>query len=341
MSLLFQPCFVIAEAGVNHNGSLDMALELVDAAALAGSDAVKFQTFVTSEALSAHAFKADYQMANSDDPAEDAISMISKLELDEKAHLVLIERCRQRGIRFMSTAFDLGSVDLLLKLGMEIFKIPSGEITNYPLLNKIGHLNKKLIVSTGMATMEEIDDAIKLLTASGTKRDNITLLHCTTEYPAPFADINLKAMLAMREQFGLNVGYSDHSPGISIPVAAVALGASIIEKHLTLDNTLPGPDHKASLEPWQFKDMVTAIKNVEKALGDGCKRPMPSEIPNIPVARKSIVAARAIKAGEILSADNLAAKRPGTGMSPMLWPRLLGRAASRDYNQDDFINELL
>jgi N,N'-diacetyllegionaminate synthase len=328
---------IIAEAGVNHNGDLDLARRLVDVAAEAGADLVKFQTFSAERLATAQAAKADYQRQNTA-AAESQHAMLRRLELDAAAHEMLIEHCRSRGIGFFSTGFDVESVDLLARLGQRRFKIPSGEITNLPLLRHIGAFGLPLILSTGMATLEEVAAALKALEQAGTPRSLVTVLHCTTEYPAPMSDVNLRAMLAMRDAFGVSIGYSDHTNGIEVAIAAVALGATIIEKHFTTDRNLPGPDHKASLEPGELRAMVAAIRNIEVALGDGVKKPSPSEVKNRPIARKSLVAAVPIRAGEVLSAANLAVKRPGTGLSPMLWDEVLGRTARRDYAADELID---
>jgi N,N'-diacetyllegionaminate synthase len=327
---------IIAEAGVNHNGDMDLAHRLVDAAADAGADIVKFQTFSADRLVTADARKAEYQREGTA-ADESQYAMIKRLELSRPAHIELIERCRSRGIAFFSTAFDEQSVDLLVDLGLEWFKVASGEITNLPLLRRIGREGKPVILSTGMATLGDIESAMAVLENAGTRRDRITVLHCNTEYPTPMADVNLRAMLSIGDAFGVRIGYSDHTPGTEVAIAAVALGASIIEKHFTLDRTLPGPDHKASLEPTELKAMVQAIRNIEQALGDGIKRPTASESKNIAVARKSLVAARAIRAGEIFDATNLGVKRPGTGVSPMLWDEVIGRKAPRDFAADELI----
>ncbi|MDX2479076.1 MAG: N-acetylneuraminate synthase, partial [Desulfuromusa sp.] len=325
-----QAVFIIAEAGVNHNGSLDLARQLVDVAAEAGADAVKFQTFKAESLVSLDAPKAAYQTQTTATD-ESQFTMIKKLELNLDAHHLLLAHCRDRGIQFLSSPFDLESVDLLLGLGIEIFKIPSGEITNLPYLRKIGSLNKKVILSTGMSTMREIEAAIQVLFTAGLKKTQLTILHCNTEYPTPMADVNLRAMQALADNFDIKVGYSDHTLGIEIAIAAVALGATVIEKHITLDNNLSGPDHQASLEPLELAAMVRAIRNLEQAMGDGIKKPTPSEEKNRPIARKSIVACRQIKQGELLSSDNLTAKRPATGISPMEWDQLIGTPASKDF----------
>jgi len=331
-----QPVFIIAEAGVNHNGDLQLAKKLIDVAAAAGADAVKFQTFKAETLVSRKAPKADYQQQTTS-ADESQFEMIKRLELDPGAHQCLIDHCRDRHIMFMSSPFDLESIDLLAQLGMEIFKIPSGEITNLPYLRKIGGLETPIILSTGMSTLGDIDAALQILYAAGLAKELLTLLHCNTEYPTPMADVNLRAMLTLAEQFDVAVGYSDHTLGIEIPIAAVALGAKVIEKHITLDNNLPGPDHRASLEPQQLNEMVSAIRNLERALGDGVKRASPSEEKNRPIARKSIVAKRPIKQGEILSAENLTVKRPGTGISPMEWDSVVGTSARKDFQKDEVI----
>lgn len=327
---------IIAEAGVNHNGDLEMARQLVAAAAAAGADIVKFQTFSARKLVTSGAAKAAYQIATTGND-EGQLDMIRKLELSRQDHEVLIDECRRHGIRFFSTAFDTDSFDMLMDMGLDQVKVPSGELTNLPLLRHMTRHGLPVMLSTGMATLGEVEAAVDVIERNGTPRRLITVLHCTTEYPAPMQDVNLRAMLSMKAAFGVEVGYSDHTPGIEIPVAAVALGATIIEKHFTLDCNLPGPDHKASLEPDRFKAMVDAIRNVEIALGDGIKRPSASEIKNKPIARKSLVAARHIRAGERFSAENLAAKRPGTGISPMQWDAVIGRVAVRDFQADELI----
>ncbi len=330
--------FIIAEAGVNHNGNEAIAHKLVDAAAEAGADAVKFQTFRASELVSASAPKALYQRRTTD-VTESQLSMIRRLELDETAHRSLMEHCSQRGIRFLSSPFDLHSIDFLHSLGLEAFKIPSGEITNIPYLRRIGSCGVPVILSTGMSVLGEIEKALEVLEHVGTPRERITLLHCTTEYPAPVGEINLRAMETLLRAFpGIaGVGYSDHTQGIHIPVAAAAMGACVIEKHFSLDRNMEGPDHKASLEPDELASMVRAIRDVERARGDGIKRPTDSELSNIRVARKSLVAARPIQKGEVFSEENLTVKRPGTGVSPLLWDDYIGRTASRDYQTDELI----
>lgn len=328
---------IIAEAGVNHNGSLEMARQLVASAAAAGADVVKFQSFVTSKIISREAPKAEYQKGTTGDD-ESQYEMVRKLELSRSDHEALIEECRRHGIAFLSTAFDTDSFDMLVELGIDQVKIPSGELTNLPLLRYVTRLGKPVILSTGMARLGEIEAAIDIIERAGTPRNRIVVLHCTTEYPTPMEDVNLRAMLTLQQAFGVEVGYSDHTPGIEVSIAAVALGATVIEKHFTLDRNLPGPDHQASLEPHELKAMVDAIRNIERALGDGIKRPSPSEQKNRPIARKSLVASRFIQAGELFSADNLATKRPGTGISPMRWDEIIGRPASRDFAADELID---
>jgi len=328
--------FIIAEAGVNHNGRLDLAKKLIDVAVEAGADVVKFQTFKTEEVISEIAPMAEYQKKNVG-KEKSQIEIVKEFELSFEDFKELKNYCDNKGIMFLSTPFDIESARFLKDLGLEIFKIPSGEITNYLLLREIGSYRKKVILSTGMADLGEIEDAIDVLVDSGTTRENITLLHCTTEYPAPMEEVNLKAILTLKEAFKLPVGYSDHTPGIEVPIAAVALGAVVIEKHFTLDKNLPGPDHKASLEPHELKQMVSAIRNVEKALGNGIKKPSKSELKNRDIARKSIVAKIRIKKGEIFTEENLTTKRPGTGISPIRWDELIGKTANRDYEEDELI----
>ena len=327
---------IIAEAGVNHNGDIELARQLIDVAAAAGADMVKFQTFRAKNLVTTHARKADYQSTEPGDD-ESQHTMIQRLELTRDMHEVLISHCKSRAIKFFSTGFDPESIDLLVDLGLDCFKIPSGEITNLPYLRHVGRFGKRVILSTGMATLGEIESALNVLEREGTPRGRITVLHCNTEYPTPMADVNLRAMRAIREAFNVAVGYSDHTAGIEVAIAAVALGAVVIEKHFTLDRTLPGPDHKASLEPDELKAMVMAIRNIELAMGDGIKRPSASEAKNVSIARKSLVAARAIRAGEYFSESNLAVKRPGDGLSPMLWDEVLGHRAPRDFAPDELI----
>jgi N,N'-diacetyllegionaminate synthase len=327
---------IIAEAGVNHNGDLDMARKLIDVAAEAGADLVKFQTFSADRLVTHTAKKADYQ-TQSTFINESQHDMLLRLELTSEMHQQLIAHCAVQNIGFFSTGFDRESVDLLVSLGQKRFKIPSGEITNLPFLRHIGRFGKPLIMSTGMATLGEIEAAIDVLEQAGTPRANMTVLHCTTEYPTSMADVNLRAMQSIHHAFGVEVGYSDHTLGIEVAVAAVALGASVIEKHFTLDRNLPGPDHKASLEPSELKAMVSAIRNIELALGDGIKRLSASEAKNKPIARKSLVAIQSIKAGELFTEQNITAKRPGSGISPMHWDEVVGKKALRDFGIDALI----
>ncbi|MDD2991796.1 MAG: N-acetylneuraminate synthase [Zoogloea sp.] len=327
---------IIAEAGVNHNGSLELAKKLVASAAAAGADLVKFQSFITGKSIALDAPKAEYQKGTTD-AGESQYEMVRKLELSRADHEELIEECRRHGIGFFSTAFDTDSFDMLLELGLNQVKIPSGELTNLPLLRYMTRHGLPVILSTGMAGLGDIEAALNVIEQAGTPRSLITALHCTTEYPTPMEDVNLRAMVSLKTAFGVDVGYSDHTPGIEIPIAAVALGATVIEKHFTLDRQLPGPDHQASLEPHELKAMVGAIRNIERALGDGIKRPSKSELKNQPIARKSLVATRTIRAGEAFSADNLSAKRPGTGISPMRWDEVIGRPARRDFVTDELI----
>jgi N,N'-diacetyllegionaminate synthase len=328
--------FVIAEAGVNHNGSLELAKRLIDVAVDAGADAVKFQTFRADSLVSKTAQKAEYQKQTTAE-GESQYDMIKRLELDEAAHRALIAHCEEKSIMFLSTPFDHESIEMLNDLGMMIFKIPSGEITNLPYLRHIGRLDKEVILSTGMADLLEVGNALGVLVDTGVPKDKITVLHATTEYPCPIDEVNLRAMLTIRDQLGVKVGYSDHTQGIEVPIAAVAMGARVIEKHFTLDRGMEGPDHKASLEPQELKAMIKGVRNVSQAMGDGVKGPSKSEMKNKVIARKSIVAARAIRCGEILGADNMATKRPGNGLSPMLWDSVVGKRALRDYEADDLI----
>ncbi|MFN9622330.1 MAG: N-acetylneuraminate synthase [Cyanobacteriota bacterium] len=331
-----QRTLVIAEAGVNHNGDLKLAKDLVDAAVMAGADVVKFQTFQANQLATENAEQAVYQRQSSTQ-RQGQLAMLQQLELNHEQHLQLIHYCRQRNIEFLSTAFDLPSVDLLASLNLKRWKIPSGEITNLPYLRLIGSQGKSVLLSTGMASLAEIKAALDVLEQRGTPRSQITVLHCTSEYPAPPEEVNLRAMQTIGQVFGVAVGYSDHTEGIAVPIAAVAMGATVVEKHLTLDRNLPGPDHKASLEPDQFADMVRGIRIIQQALGDGIKRPTVSELANLPVVRKSLVAARMIHAGELFSEANLTAKRPGTGISPMEWDAWIGKPASRDFAADELI----
>ncbi|MFA5335883.1 MAG: N-acetylneuraminate synthase [Candidatus Omnitrophota bacterium] len=328
--------FIIAEAGVNHNGSLKTAIKMVDAAAKAGCDAVKFQTFKAESLACAHAPKAAYQRRSTGRSGSQC-DMLKKLELDDRAHKALKRHCAKRGIEFISTPYDEESVSFLCRLGVKTIKVPSGEITNYPYLRKIGGSGKRVILSTGMSDMGEVKRAVRVLAASGTKRGKITVMQCNSEYPTPFRDANILAMLTLKKALNLDAGYSDHTPGIEAPIAAAALGATVIEKHFTLDRNMRGPDHKASLEPGELAAMVRAIRNIEEALGDGVKRPSPSESGNRVIARKSIVAARRIARGEAFCPENLAVKRPGNGMSPMEWDRVIGRKAKRSFKRDELI----
>tara|TARA_B110000305_G_C19380110_1_gene609142 strand:+ start:101 stop:1105 length:1005 start_codon:yes stop_codon:yes gene_type:complete len=330
--------FIIAEAGVNHNGSIDLAKKLIDVASNAGADAVKFQTFKAKNLVSKNAQKAEYQKKTTD-TKESQFDMLKKLELDAATHKKLISHCKSKRIIFLSSPFDLDSIKLLRDLNLEIFKIPSGEITNLPYLREIGKLNKNVILSTGMAHMSEIKDAIDILLDAGTKKDNITILHANTMYPTPMEDVNLRAMKAIGETFDMAFGYSDHTLGIEVDIAAVAMGASCIEKHFTLDKSMSGPDHKASLQPDELRAMVKAIRNIEVALGSAIKKPSKSELQNIKIARKSIVAKKDIKQGDVLSDDNLAIKRPGNGMSPLRWDEIIGTIATCNYNENDLIEQ--
>ena len=327
--------FIIGEAGVNHNGDMRLARKLIDIAVQSGVDAVKFQTFLTEKNISRKAPKAQYQKVQG--PSESQFDMTKKLELTQEEFTDLAEYCKKKKVMFLSTPDDVESVDFLDRLGMPIFKIASGEITNYPHLRHIGSLNKQVILSTGMAHFKEIVKAMDVLIKSGTKRRCIQLLHCTTEYPAPFAEVNLRAMLTMKEKLNVGVGYSDHTQGIEVSIAAVALGAQIIEKHFTIDKDLPGPDHQASLSPDELSALVKAVRNVEQAMGDGKKVPTACELKNIPVVRRSIFAARDIRRGEIFTEKDLITKRPGTGINPMDWKRVIGRRAKRDFYDDEMI----
>ena len=329
---------IIAEAGVNHNGDINKAMQLIDKAVEASVDYIKFQTFKTELCISKNAVKADYQIENTQNSSESQLEMVKKLELSFDQFIELEKYCQQKGIKFLSTGFDTDSLDFLAGLGVKIAKIPSGEITNLPYLRQVASLFPEVILSTGMATITEIKDAVKVLTDNGVSKDKITVLHCNTEYPTPMEDVNLKAMLHIQRELGLPIGYSDHTLGIEVPIAAVALGATVIEKHFTLDKTLPGPDHKASLEPDELKAMVSAIRNIEKAIGgSGLKEVSKSEEKNKPIARKSIVAATDIKKGDIFTPENLTVKRPGTGISPMQWDEVIGKTAKKDFEEDDLI----
>jgi len=328
---------IIAEAGVNHNGSMVIAKQLVDKAVEAGVDIIKFQTFKSEKLVSKAAKQAEYQRRNIGKKDEGQLAMLKKLELSQADHEELIAYCQKKGIRFFSTAFDMDSIEYLHSLNMELWKIPSGEITNYPYLRKIAQYHEPVILSTGMCELSDIEAALNVLMEFGVKKDQITILHCNTEYPTPFADVNLKAMLEIGEKFGVNIGYSDHTKGIEVPVAAVALGATVIEKHFTLDKNMEGPDHKASLEPDELKSMVSSIRNIELALGNGHKSVSNSERKNIEIARKSIVAACPIKKGELLTEDNLTVKRPGNGISPMRWNEMIGKVAIKDFEEEEAI----
>jgi N,N'-diacetyllegionaminate synthase len=327
---------VIAEAGVNHNGDIEIAKKLIDAAAEARADYVKFQTFKAEKLVTKFADKATYQKKSAE-RGEGQFEMLKKLELSENDHSELINYCVSKKIRFLSTAFDTDSIFLLKKHGITLGKIPSGEITNLPYLRLMAQSFPKIILSTGMAEMKEIAEALNVIVNTGTNKNDITILHCNTEYPTPMNDVNLLAMLDIQRHFSINVGYSDHTLGIEVPVAAVALGASVIEKHFTLDRKMDGPDHAASLETAELKAMIEAIRNIEKALGDGIKRPSQSEIKNKVVARKSIVAAKKIKIGEMFSEENVTVKRPGNGISPMRWDEVIGKPALQDFEEDDLI----
>ena len=328
---------IIAEAGVNHNGDIAKAKALIDKGAEAGVDYVKFQTFKAGNLVTKQAKRAAYQDKNTQDN-DSQYEMLKKLELSQKDHQELIDYCTQKGVKFLSTGFDFESLEFLAGLGITIAKVPSGEITNLPYLRKVATLFPEVILSTGMANITEIKDAVKVLTDNGVSKDKITVLHCNTEYPTPMEDVNLKAMLHIQRQLGVPVGYSDHTLGIEVPIAAVALGATAIEKHFTLDKTLPGPDHKASLEPDELKAMVSAIRNIEKAIGgSGIKEVSASEAKNKPIARKSIVASKSIKKGDFFTEENITVKRPGIGISPMQWDEVIGKTAKKDFEEDDLI----
>lgn len=326
--------FIIAEAGVNHNGDIGIAKKLVDEAAKAGADAVKFQTFKAEALVSKDAKKAAYQMETTGQ-SESQYDMLKKLELSPRMHEQLISHCRERNIMFLSTPFDADSLHYLIQCGVEIIKVPSGEVTNYPYLREVGRCGKRVIISSGMCTLTEIKEAIAVLRDNGC--GDITALHCNTEYPTPYEDVNLQAMVTLKKDLGVPTGYSDHTRGIEIPIAAAAMGAAVIEKHFTLDKNMEGPDHQASLEPAQLREMVRAVRNIEAAMGDGIKQPSESEKKNIEIVRKSIVAARPIQAGETFTEDNLTTKRPGSGISPMRWNEVTGRTAVRDFAKDELI----
>ena len=328
--------FIIAEAGVNHNGSVELAKRLIDVASNSGANAVKFQTFKAENLVVKNTQKAEYQMQTTD-ALESQFDMIKKLELDLGAHKELIAYCQEKDIMFLSTPFDHDSINLLSGLGLQIFKIPSGEITNLPYLRHIGSLGKRVILSTGMSDLSEVGDALNILINAGTSKNNVTVLHANTMYPTPMEDVNLNAMLTIQKEFDVSIGYSDHTLGIEVDIAAVAMGASVIEKHFTLDKFMQGPDHKASLEPQELKAMVGAIRNIEKALGSSKKKPSQSESINIDIARKSIVANQSIKKGDKLSSENITTKRPGTGINPMKWDEIIGTSAKKNYRMDDLI----
>lgn len=328
--------FIIAEAGVNHNGRIELAKKMIDEAYKAGADAVKFQTFTAEKIVSKIASKADYQIKNTRNN-ESQFDMLKKLELSFEAHKILFNYSKEVGIIFLSTPFDLDSIDFLYKLGIRLWKIPSGEITNYPYIKKLALLNNNYIISTGMSKLGEIEDCLNIFLRNGVSREQITLLHCNTEYPTPLSDVNLKSMLTIQNAFQVRIGYSDHTQGIEVPLAAVSLGATIIEKHFTLDKNMDGPDHKASLDPDELNKMIKYIRNIELSLGDGIKKPSDSESKNIIVARKSIVALKEINEGEVFTENNLTVKRPGTGINPMLWETVLGRNAKRNFKEDELI----
>ena len=325
--------YIIAEAGVNHNGDINLAYQLVDAAKAAGADCIKFQTFKSENLVSHTAQKAEYQKAATGDSSQQ--DMLKQLELSFDEFVSLKEYCDRKGICFLSTPFDFESIEFLNSIEMPFWKIPSGEVTNYPYLVALAKTGKPVVMSTGMCEMQEIEDAIAVLRENGAS--DIKLLHCNTEYPTPYEDVNLRAMKTLRDAFGVEVGYSDHTKGIEVPIAAVAMGASVVEKHFTLDRNMEGPDHKASLEPQELKQMVDSIRHIEAALGSGDKRPSPSEKKNMAVARKSIVAAARIKAGDILTEENITVKRPGNGICPMRWKEVLGTRAVRDFEEDELI----
>lgn len=324
---------IIAEAGVNHNGNIELAKRLIDEAKETGADIVKFQTFIAEKVISSNAAKAAYQVNNTS-TSESQLDLVKKLELSFDDFRYLKKYASEKGIEFLSTPFDTESIFFLKQLGIRIFKIPSGEITNLPYLTLIGSFGMEVIISTGMCTLDEIGRALDILIKAGTPLDSITVLHCSTEYPTPMEDVNLRAMLQIKERFGVQVGYSDHSKGIEVAIASVALGARVIEKHFTLDKNMEGPDHKASLDPAELKQMVDAIRNIEIAMGDGIKRPMSSEIKNIAIARKSIHLSRDITEGTLLSSDMLEMKRPGDGISPMEIDTVIGRRVNKDLTAD-------
>ena len=328
---------IIAEAGVNHNGNIETAKRLIDVASDAGVDYVKFQTFKANKIVTKQAKRADYQNENTKN-LDTQYEMLKKLELNEDAHQVLIKYCNDKGIKFLSTGFDLDSLEFLHKIGIRLAKIPSGEITNYPYLEKVANLFSEVVLSTGMSDMDDINKALAVLLKFGVIKENITILHCNTEYPTPMSDVNLKAMLHIQKELDVKIGYSDHTLGIEVPIAAVALGAILIEKHFTLDRSLPGPDHRASLEPNELKHMVKSIRNTEKALsGSEIKEPSKSELKNKSIIRKSIVAIKPIAIGETFNKNNIGTKRPGTGISPMDWESVIGQVSKANFEQDELI----
>jgi N,N'-diacetyllegionaminate synthase len=328
---------IIAEAGVNHNGNLQMAKELVQMAAKCGADYVKFQTFKADRLVTESAPKADYQIQNQDKEQGSQIDMLKRLELSNTDHVELLAECERHSIKFLSTGFDVESIEYLIDLGIELIKIPSGEVTNFPLLSYVGSKNMPTVLSTGMSTLQEVKQAAKVLFDHGLDKAKLTVLHCNTEYPTPMDDVNLRAMLTIKNELQVDIGYSDHTTGIEVAIASVAMGASIIEKHFTLDKSLPGPDHRASLEPDELCKMISSIRNIEKALGSPIKIPSPSEEKNKVVARKSIVASKDIQEGELFSPSNLTTKRPGDGVSPMRWNEYVGKKSDRSYTKDERI----
>ncbi len=328
--------FIIAEAGVNHNGNIELAYKLIDEAVKAGANAVKFQTAVPELVMTEYATKAEYQITNTGESGSQ-IEMAKKIHLPLSAYKELKEYCQKNNIMFLSTPFDMKSLELLLSFEMKFMKIPSGEITNYPYLKRIGEQNMNVIISTGMSTLKDVEECLNLIVSSGTNKEKITLLHCTTEYPAPLEEVNLKAMLTLKETFGVNIGYSDHTKGIEISIAAAAMGATVIEKHFTLDNKMEGPDHVASLEPHELAEMIRCIRNVDLAMGDGDKQIAASEEKNIVIARKSILAAHDIEEGDVFTNENLIVKRPGSGINPMRWNEVVGKKAKRKFLKDEFI----
>jgi N,N'-diacetyllegionaminate synthase len=329
---------IIAEAGVNHNGDIELAKDLIDVAAESGADYVKFQTFSAEALTSKSAPAAEYQLKNKK-KSSSQFEILKSLELSKHEHESLMTYAKERGIKFLSTAFDIESINMLASYGQKVFKVPSGEINNLPYLRHLGNLHKTIILSTGMSNLEEIGCALKILEDAGTPRRNITILHCTSAYPTPVLDVNLLAMKTIEKEFNLPVGYSDHTLGLEVPIAAVALGATVIEKHFTIDRELPGPDHKASLIPHELNEMVRMIRNLEEAMGDGIKRIMPSESRNLSIVRKSIIAKISIKKGDVFTPENLTTKRPGLGLSPMKWDELMNRKSTKDYHSDELIDE--